>query len=107
MVDDIIDVTEAAGVAGKETAVDMQVSVTLVIRAVGTYVCMCVYSLTSLSLDLRPRRFYLPVKSFPSFTRSLRGSSRSPVTSRRPRRCLFEAGALNVHATSPDPNATW
>ena len=48
MVDDIIDVTEAAGVAGKETAVDMQVSVTLVIRAVGTYVCISVCVLMDL-----------------------------------------------------------
>ena len=31
MVDDIIDVTEVAGVAGKETAVDMQVSMMIAI----------------------------------------------------------------------------
>ena len=67
MVDDIIDVTEAAGVAGKETAVDMQVSVTLVIRAVGTYVYMCVYvySWTSSQLGFATAPILFASEEFP------------------------------------------
>ena len=63
MVDDIIDVTEAAGVAGKETAVDMQVSVTLVIRAVCIYAC--VYSWTSSQLGFATAPILFASEEFP------------------------------------------